>query len=235
MAARIQLRRDIAANWASANPVLTQGEMGIETDTLKLKIGNGLTTWNLLAYYSTAGTDIRWRGTWNSGASYIINDMVYYNTGSYVCNTAHINQVPPNALYWDILTAQGPTGPKGDTGLTGPQGPQGNKGDTGSTGSTGPTGPTGPTGAKGDKGDKGDTGAAGYTPVKGVDYNDGATGLTGPKGDTGLTGPTGPTGPTGAKGDKGDTGDTGAYWINFDGGDPADVMTLVESFDFGVI
>jgi hypothetical protein len=41
MAVRIQLRRDTAANWTSSNPVLRAGELGIETDTLKFKIGNG--------------------------------------------------------------------------------------------------------------------------------------------------------------------------------------------------
>ena len=41
MAIRIQLRRDTAANWTSTNPTLRAGEFGIETDTLKFKIGNG--------------------------------------------------------------------------------------------------------------------------------------------------------------------------------------------------
>ena len=53
MADRIQLRRDLAANWTSANPILAQGEIGIETNTLKMKIGNGSTAWTSLAYYST--------------------------------------------------------------------------------------------------------------------------------------------------------------------------------------
>lgn len=44
------MRRDTAANWTSANSVLHAGELGIETDTLKLKIGNGATAWNSLAY-----------------------------------------------------------------------------------------------------------------------------------------------------------------------------------------
>ena len=49
----IQVRRDTAANWVSSNPILAQGEMGLETDTLKLKFGNGTGTWNALPYYST--------------------------------------------------------------------------------------------------------------------------------------------------------------------------------------
>ena len=52
MADRIQIRRDTAANWASANPVLAVGEQGYETDTRKMKIGNGSSTWNTLSYFA---------------------------------------------------------------------------------------------------------------------------------------------------------------------------------------
>jgi hypothetical protein len=47
---QIQVRRGTAAQWTSANPVLAAGEWGAETDTLKVKIGNGSTAWNSLAY-----------------------------------------------------------------------------------------------------------------------------------------------------------------------------------------
>ncbi len=50
MAVRFQLRRDTASNWASVNPVLELGEPGVETDTLKLKIGDGTTAWSSLGY-----------------------------------------------------------------------------------------------------------------------------------------------------------------------------------------
>lgn len=52
MASIIQFRRDTAANWTSANPTLANGEMGIETDTAKYKIGDGSTAWTSLAYSS---------------------------------------------------------------------------------------------------------------------------------------------------------------------------------------
>ena len=48
--ARIRLRRDTAANWTAANPVLLNGEVGFETDTRKLKLGDGTTAWNALLY-----------------------------------------------------------------------------------------------------------------------------------------------------------------------------------------
>ncbi len=50
MASTIQLRRGTAAAWTSVNPTLHQGELGLETDTSKLKIGDGTTAWNALAY-----------------------------------------------------------------------------------------------------------------------------------------------------------------------------------------
>ena len=46
----MQQRRDTAANWTSTNPTLAAGEMGIETDTYKFKVGNGSTTWATLPY-----------------------------------------------------------------------------------------------------------------------------------------------------------------------------------------
>ena len=53
MAVRFQLRRDTAANWTSANSVLALGEPGVETDTLKVKVGDGSTAWNSLGYSIT--------------------------------------------------------------------------------------------------------------------------------------------------------------------------------------
>lgn len=79
MASQIQLRRDTAANWTSANPVLAQGEFGIESNTLKAKLGNGTTAWTSLAYFgdvstldavgdvtitsATTGQVLQWNGT----------------------------------------------------------------------------------------------------------------------------------------------------------------------------
>lgn len=53
--AQIQARRDTAANWTSTNPTLAAGEFGFETNTGKMKVGNGSTAWNSLAYVG-AGT-----------------------------------------------------------------------------------------------------------------------------------------------------------------------------------
>ena len=53
---RIQLRRDTAANWVSENPVLLEGELGLELDDSRnrMKIGNGTDAWNDLPYFLDA-------------------------------------------------------------------------------------------------------------------------------------------------------------------------------------
>ena len=51
MAVIIQLRHDTASNWTTNNPILAVGEAGIETDTNRIKIGNGVARWNSLAYF----------------------------------------------------------------------------------------------------------------------------------------------------------------------------------------
>ena len=50
MAVRIQFRRGTAAEWASANPTLAAGELGYESDTGQIKIGNATDTWTNLSY-----------------------------------------------------------------------------------------------------------------------------------------------------------------------------------------
>jgi hypothetical protein len=68
---QIQVRRGTAAQWTSTNPTLAAGEFGFETDTNKLKCGNGATAWNSLTYINndgditgvTAGTGISGGGT----------------------------------------------------------------------------------------------------------------------------------------------------------------------------
>jgi hypothetical protein len=55
MAVQIQFRNDTEANWEAADPILAIGEMGIETDTDKFKIGNGIDTWNDLPYGGIVG------------------------------------------------------------------------------------------------------------------------------------------------------------------------------------
>lgn len=55
-AATIKLRGDTAANWTSADPVLSAREVGLETDTRKFKIGDGVNEWSELPYAAATAT-----------------------------------------------------------------------------------------------------------------------------------------------------------------------------------
>lgn len=50
------IRHGSAALWKSTNPLLASGEPGIETDTKKMKVGDGVTKWNSLPYVSAGPT-----------------------------------------------------------------------------------------------------------------------------------------------------------------------------------
>jgi hypothetical protein len=56
MAVQIQFRRATGSDWSTANTVLAEGEMGINTTTNQFKIGNGSTAWNSLSYAPISGT-----------------------------------------------------------------------------------------------------------------------------------------------------------------------------------
>lgn len=55
---RIQLKHGLAASWTEKNPVLLAGEIGIETDTLKMKVGDGISNWKTLGYLGADANDI---------------------------------------------------------------------------------------------------------------------------------------------------------------------------------
>lgn len=51
----IKLRRGTAAQWTATNPVLAEGEVGLETDTRKFKVGTGAAAWNSMQYWGGSG------------------------------------------------------------------------------------------------------------------------------------------------------------------------------------
>lgn len=95
MAAIIRLRRDTSTNWNNVNPVLATGETGYETDTRRIKVGNGASAWNILPYIE--GTDISLlaatSGSWNSN----------YTTTS--TSSANWNAAYAYATTYPLLTA----------------------------------------------------------------------------------------------------------------------------------
>jgi hypothetical protein len=86
MATRIQIRQDTSDNWEIQNPILAVGELAVESDTLRIKVGNGTLAWNDLFYITdvsvtdllfsdqnkiTIGTDLDFKFYHNNDNNYI--------------------------------------------------------------------------------------------------------------------------------------------------------------------
>jgi hypothetical protein len=80
----IQIRRGTAAQWTSANPTLTSGEQGFETDTGKVKIGNGSTAWNSLSYLGAGTVTSITAGTGLSGGTITTSGTIAIDTATTV-------------------------------------------------------------------------------------------------------------------------------------------------------
>ncbi len=52
---KLCIRSDNGENWKAANPILLNGELGLEEDTRRVKIGDGKTPWVDLNYFFTIG------------------------------------------------------------------------------------------------------------------------------------------------------------------------------------
>ena len=104
MAVQIQLRRDTSTNWTSANPTLALGELGLETDGYKYKIGDGVTAWTSLSYAELAGTDI-FTINEQTGTAYT---LVAGDAGKLIkANNAAVNTItvpPSSSVNYDIGT-----------------------------------------------------------------------------------------------------------------------------------
>jgi len=55
---RIQVRRGSETDWSGVNPILAAGELGVVTDTRKIKVGDGSTAWNSLSYIAADAPEI---------------------------------------------------------------------------------------------------------------------------------------------------------------------------------
>ena len=124
MVTRIQLRRGTAAQWTAANPTLSAGEVGVELDTLNVKVGNGTTPWNALAYVAGGGGGgpaAAGTLTGNTLAANVINSSLTSlgTIAALVATTADINGgtidgaaiggAVPAAGAFTTLAASGPT------------------------------------------------------------------------------------------------------------------------------
>ena len=112
MAFRIQIRRDSSLNWETNNPVLLQGELGLETDTDYMKVGDGQTEWNSLPYILQG-----------SGSLDIFNpsgqSIVLGATGLKFTGNATVSANGQLGVINILGGATGGPGPSGTTGATG--------------------------------------------------------------------------------------------------------------------
>lgn len=83
---KVQLRRDLAGSWTVANPILGLGELGIETDTRFIKIGDGSTHWVDLPYMGSTKSAV---GLSNVDNTSDINKPV--STAQALADTAILN------------------------------------------------------------------------------------------------------------------------------------------------
>jgi len=143
MSQTIQFKRGIARDWITSNPILAVGELGLEIDTNRFKIGNGVTPWNGLGYATGIPGPIGPRG-------YGIQTISISTTGNLTVELTDdtvidagrvLGPVGPTGVAGPTGPSGGPSGPQGVAGCAGPQGPQGVSGPKGAQGYVGPTGP----------------------------------------------------------------------------------------------
>lgn len=214
MAVQIQLRRGSAAEWTSANPILAEGEVGLELDTGKVKAGDSTTAWNGLGYVlGTQGA----QGPQGSQGPAGSTGPAGAQGPAGVDGNDGVDGVD------GATGAQGPEGPEGPEGAQGLQGLQGIQGLQGPAGSQGPAGNDGAPGAQGIQGPAGadstvpgpagDTGPAG---ADGAQGQQGQQGIQGPAGaDSTVPGPQGEQGIQGNQGIQGIQGIQGATGVPF--------------------
>ena len=133
---RVQHKRMSASDWASSTLVLLDGELGVESDTGNVKVGNGRDRFSTLQYLTGPKGDRGERGeTGPRGADGVMRfeDLTSQQRESL--------RGPQGST--------GQTGPQGNTGPAGPAGPRGPEGQRGPQGLPGPIGPQGPRGADG--------------------------------------------------------------------------------------
>lgn len=119
---RFRLRRRTAAEWTAANEVILSAEQGYETDTKKMKIGDGITAWNSLAYWSTDSGGGGGSGTIVTVAYGDYGSLDSGDAGSLVFQQLPISeavQMVANPTYYAGYTLDETTGNFADSGPNG--------------------------------------------------------------------------------------------------------------------
>ena len=94
---KILFRRDTAAAWTAANPILAAGEIGLESDTGKIKLGNGSTAWNSITYFVGS----------LQGANYV--QSLVAGTGLTITGNSGSAATPTISLPQSVATSASPT------------------------------------------------------------------------------------------------------------------------------
>ena len=92
---RRRMRRGTPGEWAVKNPILMEGEQGLELITNHMKIGDGLTRWNDLPYFKD----------WDQTKAYIDAEIAGVVVGGGGVTeqdlTDHVNSAAPHPVYDD--------------------------------------------------------------------------------------------------------------------------------------
>jgi len=71
-----------------------------------------------MATVNLGNIKLNWKGAYNAGTAYIIDDVVSYNGSSYVCIQASTGNLPTVTTYWNQMSAKGTDGTDIGTTLT---------------------------------------------------------------------------------------------------------------------
>lgn len=115
---RVQHKRMTASEWADSSLILLDGELGVESDTGRIKVGNGHDLYSALLYLTGPKGDRGEQGPKGTDGVLRFEDLTSQQRET-------------------LKGAQGPVGPAGPIGPQGPTGPAGTQGLKGETGSPG--------------------------------------------------------------------------------------------------
>lgn len=111
---QFQIRRGTAAEWTSADPTLAAGELGLETDTQQIKVGDGSTAWSSLLYMPVVGgvaNSIQINsGNQLAGSANLTYDGANISIGGNIVPTANVTyDLGTTDLRWNSLYLAGNT------------------------------------------------------------------------------------------------------------------------------
>lgn len=108
MAVQIQIRRGTTAQWAANNPILATGELGLDTDLDLFKIGDGITAWTSLAFFSpgakgTPGNNVFYENDQTVTGSYSITSGKNAMSAGPITINSGVTVTVPSGSVWTIV------------------------------------------------------------------------------------------------------------------------------------